>query len=142
MNHLRSTQTGENYLLLGNAFKTGDLWLARHQASQRLVLVQRFFHPNPSLRHMLAFKHECLPRVLDHWVSDGSIYTVLERVDGPSIEQLGSGRLSASTKARLRSMLDALSQLGWRCDSTSSVCVDAKGSLRLRCFPRPSMKAA
>lgn len=146
MNYLRSTQASGSYGFLGTAFKTRDLWLARHQTSQQLVLVQRFDRLSPSLHSMLAMKHECLPQVIDHWLDDGSIYLVLERVEGPGIDQLGSGRLCASTTTRLKSLLAALSHLGHRFDSTCHFCLDCNGSLRLRCFPccvsAPTVQAA
>lgn len=133
--HLSSPQSGAHYTLLGPAFKTNNLWLARHQASQKLVLVQSFANSNPALPHLLAGQHDCMPRVLDSWVSQGRTYVVLERVDGPDVEQIGLGVLRSDTKAQLRSLLSLLARLGWRLQSSRSICLDAYGRLRLRWFP-------
>ena len=146
MKKLATAPLREGYRVLGIAFKAADVWLARHLVSQQLVLVQRLAHPQPALTGFLHCQLPWLPRVLDHWVGEGSLYAVLERVDGPSLEQLGTGGLCPATRASLRSLLESLKLFGIQLASASSLCLDAQGGLRLRwlpgMFPAPSFQAA
>ncbi|MFN8611884.1 MAG: hypothetical protein U0931_30345 [Vulcanimicrobiota bacterium] len=127
------TGFGDKYCLVGMVNQRPDLWLVRHQSTQKLAILQRFERPFPALASALNGSLPGFPKVLESWVERGQVLVLLERAEERS------GALALGLSRRLQGQLDRLRQ-AMRLNQFGEVrphdlCLNQQGELQLRWIP-------
>ncbi|MBS2034611.1 hypothetical protein JST97_06480 [bacterium] len=127
------TGFGEKYCPVGIVNQRPDVWLVRHQSTQKLAILQRFERPFPALASALNGGLPGFPKVIESWVERGQILVLLERVEErPGALRLG---LSRRLRAQLENLRQALRRHQFGDVRASDLCLNHSGELQLRWLP-------
>lgn len=132
---IHDTGTGDCYSVLGPALGQRDLWLVRHQQTQKLALLQKFSSPGSTVAELLSRRPPQLPSILDSWVEYGAVYVVFERLQGTCLSDLKSHILGLKCRTELRSLNAWFREWGLGPCPAQSVCLTSDGRMQLRYLP-------